>query len=383
MKTAQKVWTAEKGWEDVSSGPAPEKPQWVMMFGGRSILEEGKRFEEVRTMYPDAHILTCSTAGDILDTRVRDNSMGVTAVSFEKTTLKFVQEMVTDPQQSKDVGKRLAQQLLGDGLVHVMVFSEGLGVNGTQLVAGFNETLPAGVTVTGGLVGDGADFKKTLVGLDETGKSNNVVAIGFYGASLKVGYGSLGGWDPFGLERVITKAKGNVLYELDNQPALKLYKEYLGEEQSKGLPGTGLLFPLQLHIQSNGKAAEVVRTILGVNEADQSMTFAGDMPEGVKVTLMKANFDRLIDGASGAASMSTESLGVGKAELAVLVSCIGRKLVLKERVEEEVEAVRAAIGPAATMIGFYSYGELCPVAATERQCELHNQTMTITTFRET
>ena len=126
----------------------------------------------------------------------------------------------------------------------------------------------------------------------------------------------------------------------------------------------------------------MVRTILSVNEDDQSITFAGDMPEGTRTTLMKANFERLIDGAAGAGSMSIESLGAGHAELAILISCVGRKLVLKERVEEEVEAVRAVMGDRAAIAGFYSYGELCPVAASEKQCELHNQTMTITTLRE-
>ena len=111
------------------------------------------------------------------------------------------------------------------------------------------------------------------------------------------------------------------------------------------------------------------------------MTFAGDMPEGVVSVLMKANFDRLVDGASGAAKAGRDSLGAS-AELAILISCIGRKLVLKERVEEETEAVRSMLGEDTVMAGFYSYGEICPVAPTEKQCRLHNQTMTITTLRE-
>jgi hypothetical protein len=197
-----------------------------------------------------------------------------------------------------------------------------------------------------------------------------------------VGYGSLGGWDTFGIERTITKSKGNILYELDGKPALELYKTYLGD-QAKGLPSAGLLFPLRLRVnEADDQEAEVVRTILGVSEQDQSMTFVGDMPEGGRVALMKANFERLIDGASGAGTMSIEPLGSKPAELAILISCIGRKLVLKDRTEEEVEAVRAAIGERAAIAGFYSYGELCPTAATEKQCRLHNQTMTITTFRE-
>lgn len=381
VKIEQKYWTAETQWADASKEKLTDAPQCVFLFGSRQLLEEGARFAEARRMYPQAHIISCSTAGEILDTRVRDNSIALAAVFFEKTTIALSQTTVRAAAESYEAGKRLAADLVRDGLVHVMVFSDGQHVNGTALVKGFNDVLPEHVSVTGGLAGDGTDFKKTLVGLDESGKDGGVVAIGFYGASLKVGYGSLGGWDPFGLERVITKSKDNVLYELDGKPALALYKEYLGD-QAAGLPSTGLLFPLRLRISAGGKEAEVVRTILNVNEAEQSMTFAGDMPEGTPATLMKANFERLIDGASGAGSMSVESLGSGRAELAILISCIGRKLVLKERVEEEIEAVRTTIGDEAAIVGFYSYGELAPVAATEKQCELHNQTMTITTFRE-
>ncbi len=381
MKVEEKCWTQETQWTDVSNEKMIEIPQWVLVFGGRQLLEEGKRFSEIRAMYPRSHILCCSTAGEILDTRVRDNSVALAAVFFEKTTLKFSRTDIRATEESYEAGKRLATELTQEGLVHAMVFSDGQRVNGTALVKGFNDTLPANVSVTGGLSGDGVDFKKTLVGLDESGKEGAIVAVGFCGPALKVGYGSLGGWDSFGLERTITKSKNNILYELDNRPALSLYKEYLGE-QAAGLPSTGLLFPLRLRIQNNGKEAEVVRTILAVNEADQSMTFAGDVPEGIPVMLMKANFERLIDGAAGAGSMSIESLGFSRAQLAILISCIGRKLVLKERIEEEIEAVRAEIGEEAAIVGFYSYGELCPVAATEKQCELHNQTMTITTFRE-
>jgi hypothetical protein len=202
--------------------------------------------------------------------------------------------------------------------------------------------------------------------------------VGLYGSRLKVGFGSLGGWDSFGPDRLITKSKANVLYELDGQSALGLYKQYLGEH-AKGLPATGLLFPLSIRTQSGETA--VVRTILSVDEAEQSMTFAGEIPEGAYARLMKANFDRLIDGATGAARTSEQALGPGSAELALLISCVGRKLVLKQRVEEEVEAVRDVLGEGTTLAGFYSYGEISPFAPGAR-CELHNQTMTITALSE-
>ena len=381
ITTEQSSWTEKDGWKNIETRTLAGDAQWVMVFGGRRLLEDNTLFKQVRNKYPSAQMVTCSTAGEIFDTNVSDNSLSVTAIHLEKTTLAFTTTEIRTYAESYDAGKRLAGQLSHENLVHVMVFSDGRIVNGTQLVSGLNSFLPASVAVTGGLVGDGAEFKKTLVGFNEPGREGNIVAIGFYGSALHVGYGSFGGWDSFGAERTITKSHNNVLYELDGQPALALYKELLGD-QAAGLPSTALLFPLRLRMVTNGKEHEVVRTILGVDEATQSMTFAGDMPIGIQATLMKANFERLIDGASSAGSMSVEALGTQKPELALLVSCVGRKLVLQERSKEETEAVRAILGDAAAMTGFYSYGELCPVTSTEKKCELHNQTMTITTFRE-
>ncbi|HLC50730.1 MAG TPA: FIST N-terminal domain-containing protein [Candidatus Nanoarchaeia archaeon] len=380
MKMEQRKWTQDSGWTDSSKSSMEGTSQFVLVFGGTKVLKEQKHFDSIKSFYPSADIVLCSTAGEILDTEVLDDSIVLTAVSFNSTKLKFAEAEISNAEESHESGKKLAESLDKNGLVHVMIFSDGLKVNGTSLVKGLLKSLPSNVSVTGGLVGDGANFKETLVGLNAAPRQGRIVAIGFYSKNLKVGYGSLGGWDNFGPERMITKSKNNVLYELDGKPALHLYKEYLGE-QAKGLPGTGLLFPLSLRMKTDKGESEIVRTILAVDEKEQSMTFAGDMPEGTYAKLMKANFERLIDGASGAASMSKESIGE-EAELAILVSCIGRKLVLKERVEEEIEAVRETVGKKAAIIGFYSYGEICPTAASEKQCQLHNQTMTITTFRE-
>lgn len=199
-----------------------------------------------------------------------------------------------------------------------------------------------------------------------------------YGERLKIGYASLGGWDPFGPERLITRARGNVMYELDGQPALALYKRYLGDDADR-LPATGLLFPLSLRTPAGGEP--IVRTILSVDEVEQSLTFAGDVPIGTYARLMKANFDRLVDGAIGAARTSYAAIGSITPELGILISCVGRKLILKQRTEEEVEAVRDVLGDRPVLAGFYSYGEISPFTPNAR-CELHNQTMTITTLSE-
>lgn len=381
MKIGQKKWTVESGWRELSSLPNGVAPGLVLVFGGRNVLKDEKLFQEIRSWYPSSHVVFCSTAGEILGTEVSDDSLTVSAIAFDATTLGFAIVDIDDAIHSERQGAALAQKLSRENLVHVLVFSDGLKVNGTALVKGLTDHLPESVSVTGGLVADGALFQETLLGLDVMPISGKIVAIGLYGDALRVGYGSFGGWDPFGPQRTITKSKNNVLYELDDQPALELYKRYLGE-RAKDLPGSGLLFPLSLTVKTQQGETEVVRTVLSVDENEQSMTFAGDIPQGASAKLMKANFERLIDGASEASQVSMENFGENVAEFALLISCVGRKLVLKDRVEEEVEAVSHRLGSQVKLAGFYSYGEICPTAPTEKQCQLHNQTMTITTLRE-
>lgn len=373
MKLEQSTWTQDAGW---SGERTLAEAQLILLFGGTTVIASTDWCDEVRRAYPNAHWFGCSTAGEIAGTRVYEDSLVATAVHFEHTRMEVAQTRVSGTSDSFEAGQRLAERLPADGLVHVLVISDGQSVNGSELVRGLTQKLPPGVNLTGGLAGDGPRFERTLVFADKTPAENTISALGLYGDALRVGWGSLGGWDPFGPERVITKADANVLYELDGKPALELYKTYLGEHAS-GLPATGLLFPLS--IRRGDKT--LVRTILGVDEKTQSLTFAGDVPVGTVAQLMKANFERLIDGAHGAASTSYQAIGSETPDLAILISCVGRRLVLQQRTEEEVEGVRDVLGEGAVLAGFYSYGEICP-SAPDANCELHNQTMTITTFAE-
>jgi hypothetical protein len=373
MRVEQVTWSEQDGWQ---APAAIGDAQLVLVFGDRSAFERAHFVDSVARQWPTAMRVGCSTAGQILGTEVFDEGAVATAVRFDHTEVRMATAPVSAPQ-SAAAGAALALQLAAPDLAHVLILSEGLDINGESLVRGIGEKLPPAVSVTGGLSADGEHFKQTRVLADRTAQANSVVAIGLYGSQLKVGCGSLGGWDPFGPERQITRSKGNVLYELDGQSALALYKRYLGDHAAD-LPASGLLFPLSL--RTRDVSAPVVRTILSISEADQSLTFAGDVPAGGYVRLMKANFDRLIDGAVGAGRVSAGALGA-PVDLALLISCVGRRMVLRQRVEEEVEGVREIVGPHAAIAGFYSYGEISPFTPKAR-CELHNQTMTVTTLSE-
>ncbi|MBI3593596.1 MAG: FIST C-terminal domain-containing protein [Nitrospirae bacterium] len=378
MKIEQNRWKPDKGWQSGEPGTLGNSAHMVLVFGSRMALRNRDLVEKIQKSYPRAQILGCSTAGEICGTEVSDDSLVMTAVRFDHTEIRGAKVNIDGSGNSFQYGERLAQSLQKKGLRHVFVISEGLNISGSELVDGLSKHLPPHVTVTGGLSGDGALFKETIVLWNDSPKQDVVAVLGFYGDRLKVGYGAMGGWDPFGPERLITRSKGNVLYEIDGKSALDLYKNYLGEH-AKGLPGTALHFPLSLRKTEGSNS--VVRTILSVDEQDRSMIFAGDVPQGVNARLMRANFERLIDGSADAARTSYEAMGASVPELALLISCVGRKLVLKQRTEEEVEGVREVMGDQTVLAGFYSYGGISPFAP-ETKCEFHNQSMTITTFSE-
>jgi hypothetical protein len=379
MKTEQRCWTKDHGWSSEVGEDFKNNAQIVFAFGSSSSFKNEILFKNIKDDYPHAHLVGCSTAGEIYDTRVLDDSLVLTAAIFDSTTIKAAYSEIGNPEFSHQAGTQLAQSLEKENLIHVLVFSDGLKVNGSELVNGLIQNLPKKIGVTGGLAGDGDRFKETLVCSNNSPKKDHITALGFYGSSLKVSYGSMGGFSPFGPERLVTRAKGNVLYELDGQSALDLYKKFLGEERSRDLATNQFYFPLSY--RRKDQKIGVVRTILAINEKENSMTFAGDISEGGYARLMKSNSERLIDGAIDAANTCSEFSGSENPDLALLISCVGRKIILNQRVEEEIESVRDTFNQDTTLMGFYSYGEIAHFTPDE-PCQLHNQTMTITTFRE-
>lgn len=379
MRSQILTWRADTGWRGDAAAP-----QLVLYFGSRSDLADGERYRELKARFPEAHVVGCTTGGQICDDEITDERVVAVALTFRDTRLRLASEEVLTPEFSRHVGQELGRKLAATDLAGIFLLSDGLGVNGSQLVAGIASVVGDAVPITGGLAGDGPLFETTLVGADGPPRARLVAAVGFYGHAIRVGCGSSGGWDVFGPRRRVTRSVGNVLYELDGEPALDLYERYLGEEDAKGLPSTALLFPLRVY-EADRPDHDMVRTILGIDRNERSMTFAGDVPEGWMAQLMRGHFDRLADGAAVAARLARASGRMDEHDgdqVAVLVSCIGRRLLMGQTTADEIEAVSAELGRNVAKIGFYSYGEISPHAASGVG-QLHNQTMTITTIAET
>lgn len=365
----------ESGWSIAAFPELDSAATLVVVFGAPGYVDDPTALDALVRAYPTSVVIGCSSAGEIHGDGVADDSLSVAVLRFDRTRLRVACVPVQPGTPSATAGEQLGNALAAPDLRAVFVLSDGLVVNGTSLLQGIHAAVAKGVVVTGGLAGDGTRFKKTWVLAGGAPTAGTVAGLGFYGDAVQVTHGSRGGWDAFGPERVVTRSEGNVVYELDGEPALALYKTYLGD-RAAGLPATALLFPLALKADADDKV--LVRTILAVDEATQSMTFAGDVPQEATVQLMRANFDRLIEGAS-AASRIAAGPTEGEA-LAIAISCVGRRIVLGERSEEEVEAA-AEGAEGSKLVGFYSYGEISPFAP--GQCGvLHNQTMTLTRIWE-
>jgi len=355
-------------------------PQLVLVFGSVAALREPALLAQLEAAFPGALRVGCSTAGEISDQGVSLDGCVITAVKFEgPVSLQVAEAAVSRMDDCQEAGAALGAALRKPGLRAVLLFGKGVGVNGSAILAGLVSVLGERVAISGGLAGDGGAFRETLT-LSPSGLTpDGLVAVGLYGEGLLLSHGSRGGWTPFGPVRKATRSHENILYELDGEPALNIYKRYLGEH-ARDLPTSGLLFPFELMSQ-DGNRQGLIRTILGVDEAAGALILAGDIEPGGYLRLMHASTDDLVDGAEAAARLAEAARpGATGRGLALLVSCVGRRLVMGEGVDAEIEVVGRVFGPETTLAGFYSYGEFGPLGAT--RCKLHNQTMTVTYLGE-
>lgn len=354
----------------------PGKTSFILVFTSRAKLESPDWLDLVFHQYPGVPVVTCSTSGEIYESGINEDTISVLAVQFERTSVRICAESIGATGDSGKVGEALAKGLWQEDLKHVLVFSDGWQINGSALVNGIYSHSPKGTSISGGLAGDGANFSRTMVGLDRKIEEGMAVAIGLYGDQLEVGFGSHGGWNEMGESLEVTEARGREIWKLNGQSALEVYKDFLGKD-AYGLPGTALLYPLSVELPGADKP--LVRTVFNVDQLEGTISLGEPVAEGTMVKFMRAKFDDLIGGVQKAAQTVKDHFSPNP-EFALVVSCIGRKLLFDQRIEEEIQTTREVLGSGTAISGFYSYGEICPVE--KDLAALHHQMLTITVFAE-
>lgn len=355
------------------------RPDLVLVFAAPKFFAEAGLAAWLGHAFPRARRVGVSTAGEISGDGVGHDTLVVTAIRFDRIRMRIAEAELNDMEDSRDAGARLMRPLAGDDLKAVLLLCQGVEINGSEVISGATSVLGKTIPITGGLAGDNGAFNRTWTLLDDETSNRRMLALGFYGDAVRFAHGSFGGWQSFGPARQVTRATGNVLFELDGKPALDIYKSYLGD-YARDLPASGLLFPLAL-LGDDHQETGLIRTLLGINEDAGSLILAGDIPVGGYARLMHASTERLIDGAEEAARAAQAMYSTDAPALGLLISCVGRKLVMGDRAEEEVEAVGSVLGRGCTLAGFYSNGEISPYGETV-DCRLHNQTMTISYIAE-
>jgi len=372
MEVCQHLWQNGQFTPELTA----ESPDLILLFGNEAAREALPLLQQ---RYPDRVISGCSTSGEIAQQTVMDESAAISLINFSATKVRSFSSVVENIEDSFYQAQSLARQAAAHDLQHLLIFADGLCINANEVVSGATTALAPFNNISGGVAGDGDRFEKTYTYDQQGAHSNRILMLGFYGDKLQASCGCYGGWDAFGPMRRVTRSEGNRLYELDGQSALELYKRYLGD-YAKDLPASGLRFPLHLRRDENDPNP-VVCSVLGTDEEDGCIIFGADLPENYLVQLMRANLDRLIDGAHTASEQACRDAEQYQPQFALMISCVGRRAVLQQLVDEELETLEDTLSQKIPHTGFYSYGEIAPNMGVG-PCNLHNQTMTITTFAE-
>ncbi|MGQ9920319.1 MAG: FIST signal transduction protein [Desulfobacca sp.] len=320
-------------------------------------------------------LIGCTTDGEISCQGFTTNTAVLGGIVTDQITFSLAGAMGLEGR-AEQAGVELAQSLPPETR-YLQLFSDGLKGNGCAILRGIMRVLGTDLPITGGTAGDYGRFHRTWQFLGNRLLTDAAVAIGFAG-DFGVGTGVRSGWSPIGLAKKVTRSAGNILYELGGQPALEVYERFLGKHAAK-LPAVGVEYPLGLTGNLDKCADDeylLLRATMSVNRQDGSITFAGEIPEGAQVRLTCGDITSVLQAAEEAANMALVGLEGRVPALIFFYSCMARKIILGRRTKEEIQIVREIIGQDLPVLGFYTYGEFCPLR--QGGCSyLHNETVTV------
>jgi hypothetical protein len=342
----------------------------VMLFGPASALTDTAALAPLRRHLPHSCWMAAAAPAIVAGRQAHDDGLSATVVRFDRTRVRRFQTDIGPDRSETTAARHLAAALADSpGLAAVLVMVDALQVDGPALVEALVAALPAGLPVAGGLGGDGTAAAGT--GNDGT-PQGSVCVIGLYGAHVHMARACRGGSIGFGPRRLVTRSEGQTVLDIDAQPALTLYREYLGR-YADGLPEAASHFPLTV-FRHGGDHHGVIRYVLDIDPARQSIRVAGDIPTGSQVQLSRAGRSELLDGAEQAARQVAPRLPADRPVLNLVVSCVGRRHVLGEQTEDELEPFDDHLPDGSLQVGFYSFGEISSIDG--QRCEMHNMTFT-------
>ncbi|MFN8911213.1 MAG: FIST signal transduction protein, partial [Alphaproteobacteria bacterium] len=364
----------QNGWLDT---PVIHDANLVICFVNDKWIEQLDTHFICKQQYPTADIMLIGSGGQIIEQNLYDDEMCIIAIKWNAVKNKGYKVDCDTFDKSFDAGANLAKNLIQDDLKHILIFADAQHVNGEQMIDGMYSVLPKSVSVSGGFASDNASFKRGMNGLNANPTGQSIIGMGLYGKTLRVYCAAESGWQTFGPKRLVTKAKGNRLIEVDGQNILDLYGKYVQLEDKNTAALHALYHPIAA-FSNNALEFKALRAILGIDEEEKSLIMAANVTEGSKIQLSHGHYQSLIKGAEAAATIL--KVANRPDAFVLVVVCIARRVLLGNRTEDELDVVKEILDKV-PCIGCYSHGEIA-YDDIAKICEQHNQTMTMTAFYE-
>ncbi|MEM6838904.1 MAG: FIST N-terminal domain-containing protein [Cyanobacteria bacterium P01_C01_bin.120] len=350
----------------------------IVVFAAHEYCDSPEPLKELRQAFPKSKIIGCSTPVVVCDGGLREGAIAVGIIRFKNTQIRLSYTSVQGFAESRTAGQHLGKQLADENLKGVLIFSDGVTTEATDLVRGLQEMLPSDVTIAGGLA-SGHTLDDTWMLCDGELKRFYACAVGFVGNTVELTRATGGGWRLVGGECQATRTAGRTLFELDGEPANAVYQRQIGCNAGFGLHESSTRYPLTLRLPD--LEMQIVRDINSVDEASGALELAGDIPEGVMVQVMTTTEDEILDGVDEAIErLRSKTILPKHNALAVYVSCAGRRAVLLEKTNEEAALAHDGLGQGIHQIGMYAFGEISTTSSGPPH--VHNETITIGLIRE-
>ena len=350
----------------------------VVVFADNASWEDRWALSELKHAFPNSIIVGCGASETVHNGKLLTDSISVGIIKFQSTEIKFASADLSDSADSQSAGRRIAEGLKHPNLKGVLLFTNGLVVEATDLVRGIQEDLPAGIPIAGGLASD-RDLLHCWVNANGELRDDAVCAVGLIGDKVELVCASGGGWAPASDRHVATKTLGKTLYEIDGQRAYDVLTERLEKKTSQISPWALDIANQTIALKFEG--VDLVRSILGSDKQKGCLELAGDIPEGVEIEFMESTVDEIIDGVDEVAhGIRMKTVGLTDNSLSVVFGCVGRVCILGDRTSEEVSVLKAAIGENIAQVGMYGLGEI--LTTTCGYPQVHNLTMAAAVIRE-
>ncbi|MCW9038634.1 FIST N-terminal domain-containing protein, partial [Altibacter sp.] len=324
-------------------------------------------------------VFGATTAGEFINGEIEEGS--IAAMLLDINTAYFKLEFLetgerTTLENAQKIGMQGKKTYSKPGFI---IVSGWLSNDGENIVEGISKGYGGDVTIYGGMAGDDLSLTGPIVFTKGKSSPQGLLALIIDEDKIEINGIASCGWQPIGTTKTITRSEGNVVYTIDDKPALDMIMKYLGVEYdfdsgNEIVTQLGAYYPLQMEREN---VAPVMRTAMLANREDRSLICAGNVPQGSKVKFsLPPDFDAIEIVVGECRELKEESQE--EADALIMFSCVSRHLAFGILMKEEIEQVQQVWE--SPMIGFFTYGEFGK--SKTGQHEFHNNTCCLVALKE-